>query len=149
LYSDVTALLSFFNLPSPPRRVIRSSSLIVAIYGFGNASGSGFGSSIMTPSGVSYRYGLWGSDLDDASSNFCELFNLTEAAAEHVAMLAFSQLEHLVDTVAAEAMVGCMLGAEFFLFTGGHCRSGSYGGSHAWCRIFSVHRQCGGRGRFL
>jgi hypothetical protein len=97
--------------------VIRSSSLIVAIYGFGDALGSGFGSSIMTSSGVSYRYGLWGSDLDDASSNFQELFNLTEAAAEHVATLAFLQLEHLVDTVAAEAMAGGMHGEEFFLFT--------------------------------
>jgi len=117
LHGDVAALLSFFTLPVPPRRVVRAASMVVAIYGFGDASGAGFGSSIQTASGVSYRYGLWGNDLVGATSNYRELFNLSEAAEEHVRALSFHHLTGLVDVVSHEAAAGLLSGVEFFLFT--------------------------------
>ena len=49
-----------------------------AIYGFGDASGSGFGGSWKKKVAVKYHFGLWGSDLDDSSSNHRELKNLAD-----------------------------------------------------------------------
>ncbi len=66
--------------PSPPERVIHSSSVMVAIYGFSDASGAGFGSTITSSTGDQDQNGIWGDDLGASSSNYRELFNLTEAA---------------------------------------------------------------------
>ncbi|MFN9983478.1 MAG: hypothetical protein ACK53Y_26365, partial [bacterium] len=65
----------------------------------------------------SYRYGLWGNDLVGATSNYRELFNLSEAAEEHVRALSFHHLTGLVDVVSHEAAAGLLSGVEFFLFT--------------------------------
>jgi len=117
LADDVESLLHLMSSPTPPDRVVRSSSIMVAFYGFGDASGAGFGSTILGPNGVHYRYGVWGSDLEGASSNYCELLNLTEAAAAHLDSLSFSNLERLVDGVASEATTSPLAGCEFYLFT--------------------------------
>ena len=49
------------------------------VYGFADASGSGFGSSFENKNGLKYRFGCWGKDEAVASSNYKELKNLVEA----------------------------------------------------------------------
>ena len=48
-------------------------------YGFGDASGSGFGSTFSNPGEILYRHGVWGSDDEGMSSNWRELTNLVES----------------------------------------------------------------------
>ena len=47
-------------------------------YGFVDASGAGFGGSIGLVGKIAYRFGVWGRDMDDSSSNYRELRNLVE-----------------------------------------------------------------------
>jgi len=70
----------------PPIRIVRSRKIAVAIYGFGDASGAGFGSSIAIGKVIHYRQGLWGKDANDASSNYRELRNLVETIEEAMVM---------------------------------------------------------------
>jgi hypothetical protein len=139
LEADLQALTRLMCSPIPPLRIIRSSTVMLAFYGFGDASGSGFGSTFTGHNGTSYRYGLWGSDLQGASSNYRELFNLTEAAEAHVQELEFSHLQHLVDSVAREARVSPLQGAEFFLFTdNGVAEAAFYKGTSSNPRLFDL-----------
>ena len=79
LKEDVEALTVLFESEEPQHRLVRGTALMRAIYGFGDASGSGFGGSWKKkPGAVKYRFGLWGSDLDDSSSNHRELKNLAD-----------------------------------------------------------------------
>ena len=55
------------------------------VYGFGDASGSGFGGTWTakqadgsTAPDIKYIFGLWGSDMNSSSSNNRELRNLTD-----------------------------------------------------------------------
>ena len=76
---DLRALLTLFDAVSPAVRIIRPANLLSVIYGFGDASGSGFGSSFTHVGGFLYRVGVWGSDADDESSNYRELRDLVKA----------------------------------------------------------------------
>jgi hypothetical protein len=73
---DIPALETLFNKETPPRRKIRPTKQAVAIYKFGDASGTGFGSSFTIDGKVSYRHGQWSNDLSQKSSNHRELANL-------------------------------------------------------------------------
>lgn len=75
---DLTALKDFFIHEKPPRRLMRAKKVAIVRYGFGDASGGGFGATWDSLDGVSYRFGIWGSDNSDKSSNFRELNNLVE-----------------------------------------------------------------------
>jgi hypothetical protein len=55
LKGDHQALAELFSTTHPPRRVIRSTTILMALNGFGNASGEGFGSTLTTPSSIRYR----------------------------------------------------------------------------------------------
>jgi len=72
------ALKKFFDSDSPPIITERTSTLQLVIYGFVDASKSGFGSSIDYNGTIKYRIGTWGPDQDDESSNFREFCNLIE-----------------------------------------------------------------------
>ncbi|GFH55601.1 hypothetical protein CTEN210_12077 [Chaetoceros tenuissimus] len=61
--------------PTPPLRLIRGESVNKAIYGFGDASGKGFGSSWELNGNVVFRFGIWGDDMDLTSSNYKEASN--------------------------------------------------------------------------
>ena len=74
-----------FSGLTPAVRTIRPSRRIDVRYGFGDASGSGFGGSIFFPGGISYRVGVWGKDAEDSSSNYRELRNLVETLETEVA----------------------------------------------------------------
>jgi len=112
---------------------------MVALYGFGDASGAGFGSTFSSALGTHYRYGLWGDDLTGSSSNYRELFNLTEAAEGHVKELTFAHLSQLVDAVADEALRSPLQGSELFLFTdNGVAEAAFYKGTSSNPRLFAL-----------
>ncbi len=80
----------------------------VALYGFADASGQGFGSTFALPNGdVMYRYGVWGRDADNTSSNYRELRNLVES---------------LEDAYQDTRLQNC----EIFLFTDNSTAEGAY-----------------------
>lgn len=64
LKDDIYALREFLSPLVPPKIQERSTSVHIVRYGFGDASGSGFGSTIETPEGLKYRIGVWGGDDD-------------------------------------------------------------------------------------
>jgi hypothetical protein len=59
--NDIFALQEFFTLETAPKIQDRSTKVnVVRCYGFGDASGTGFGSTIQSPSRIKYRIGVWG-----------------------------------------------------------------------------------------
>ena len=71
---DVFALKTLMTSEVPVRRFIRGKKILLMNYGFGDAFGTGFGSSWVTGKNIlKFRYGVWGSDRDGESSNFKEL----------------------------------------------------------------------------
>jgi hypothetical protein len=98
LCSDLTALKLLFSASSPTKRLVRGSRIGAAIFGFGDASGTGFGSSWESKPNTSFRFGTWGKDMEFESSNLRELKNL-------------------VDTLEEMSKRGELTGCEIFLFT--------------------------------
>ena len=78
--------------------MVHQLGIITAIYGFGDASASGFGASIGLRQGVHGRFEVWGKDAEDKSSNYRELRNL-------------------VETVEEEALTGGLSDSELWVFT--------------------------------
>ena len=85
LYDDLRALMAFFEPAYPPEVQLRVSKMLTVIYGFGDASGAGFGSSFKLNLGISYRIGVYGTDVEGESSNYRELSNVVDALEEEAA----------------------------------------------------------------
>ena len=85
LYNDLRAFKNFFSHSEPPEVQMRVSKMLAVVYGFGDASGSGFGSSFKLKKGISYRIGVYGSDIEGESSNYRELSNVLDALEEESA----------------------------------------------------------------
>mmetsp|Transcript_20485 Transcript_20485/g.29214 ORF Transcript_20485/g.29214 Transcript_20485/m.29214 type:complete len:595 (-) Transcript_20485:2495-4279(-) len=104
LINDLEALLLLFAPAMPPRRPMRLSASAFAIYQFGDASGTGFGSSLFLNGSIYYRHGQWSSSYSDESSNFLELANLIHAIEDAHAkgLLSDSELFVFTDNSAAE-----------------------------------------------
>jgi hypothetical protein len=98
LKTDLEALILLTDSPTPAKRIYRRRELVTAVYGFRDASSGGFGSSIGLSEGVRGRYGVWGKDSEEKSSNYRELRNLVEAVED-------------------EALSGRLQHAELWLFT--------------------------------
>jgi hypothetical protein len=104
LADDLKVLSLMFAADRPTVRYVRASRIVVALYGFADASGSGFGSSIQLPnSRVQIRYGMWGRDVDDNSSNYRELRNLVDTVESSLSDLHESELFLFTDNSTAEA----------------------------------------------
>ena len=69
LSRDLSALQRLFCEEAPPNRIVRGQLIHVVKYAFGDASKAGFGSSWVSGDGVKYRFGTWGRDIDNGSSN--------------------------------------------------------------------------------
>ena len=65
-----------FKSTTPPIVTDRTNEYSLLLYGFGDASKEGFGSMIDDGKNIKYRIGTWGSDSEEASSNWRELANL-------------------------------------------------------------------------
>jgi len=100
------ALVELTESAKPPLRRIRGGQPVSLVYGFGDASGSGFGSAIQLANGdIFYRSGLWSGPIaQESSSNYRELRNLVEAV-EHAGklnLLKGCQLMLFTDNTTAE-----------------------------------------------
>ena len=76
LLEDVRALLSLFDSPVPPTRFVRAKFIKTAIYGYADASESGFGSTLGTASALFFSHGIWTEAGSAMTSNYRELENL-------------------------------------------------------------------------
>ena len=72
-------LLELMSPEIPPQITVRAITSVFVVYGFADASGSGFGNSLLIHGEVRYRIGIWGSDEKQNSSNWRELANLVES----------------------------------------------------------------------
>ena len=79
LLKDLESLETLFEGDVPRERLIRGVESIDVIYGFGDASGAGFGSSWKTGDSIKYRYGLWGSDLGYSGERLLDLLRRTRS----------------------------------------------------------------------
>jgi hypothetical protein len=104
---DVEALMRLTESPDPPRRVIRSLKTVMIRYGFGDASGAGFGSSILIGTDLVYRTGTWSQTISEESSNYRELRNL-------------------VDAIELSTNSGELQGSEVFFFTDNTTAEGAF-----------------------
>ena len=75
-YQCLKILERIFDEDVPPVVSVRSTSCMVLVYGFVDASGSGFGSTLLAKGKVKYRIGTWSSAEDSNSSNWREFENL-------------------------------------------------------------------------
>jgi hypothetical protein len=96
---DLEALIHLAGDATPVVRQIRGGQSKMVVYGFGDASAAGFGATIDRPGqGLFGRFGIWGKDAEDESSNYRELRNL-------------------VETIEEEAAEGYLEGGELWIFT--------------------------------
>ena len=104
----VAILQSIFSSEQPLLLLKRGSSRFEAMYTFGDASGLGFGSSSWTKGDrLTYRYGIWGMDVDESTSNYRELRNLVETLERsgHAGELDGKEVFLFTDNSTAEAVV--------------------------------------------
>jgi hypothetical protein len=107
LEDDLSCLQHLFHPDRPPIRFLRTAKIVTVSYGFGDASGEGFGSTFCLPDGTTlFRHGTWGRDADSTSSNFRELHNLVDALEDgvHSGELLDSEILLFTDNTTAE---GC------------------------------------------
>ena len=76
--SNLLALKLLFGGDSPPLRLVRRKRIKSTNYGFGDASGGGFGSSWDTEQGMAYCFGTSGENMDLESFNLREFRNLVD-----------------------------------------------------------------------
>jgi hypothetical protein len=100
---------------------LRAKSIFLVNYGFGDASGKGFGSTFARTKGVSYRIGVWNKDQDDdKSSNWKEFTNV-------------------VDSLDEEAEAGHLENAMVFFFTDNYTvESALYRGASASPKLLAL-----------
>ena len=105
--SDVDFLIKLTSGELPLKRRVRGSKMISLVYGFGDASGKGFGSAIQLENGeIFYRTGLWNRTIvEEMSSNYKELRNLVESVERAFALdiLRGCQLMMFTDNSTAES----------------------------------------------
>lgn len=124
---DIKVLALMFQGQTPSLRLVRGFNIARLVYGFGDASGAGFGASWVDCNVgqdenrmVHYRFGRWGDEMGGESSNFRELNNL-------------------VDTLAEMAKRDELSGVEVFLFTDNSTAEAAfYRGSSSNKKLYSL-----------
>jgi hypothetical protein len=98
------ALTTLYLPDKPPLRLIQSRSIATAAYGFGDASGSGLGSSCQVGHTLQVSQGSWGRKESLESSNYRELANLIQTLEEGLSSKALFHMEFFLftDNSAAE-----------------------------------------------
>jgi hypothetical protein len=96
---DVAALQRLMGCAKPPLKRVRCRRSAKCYYGFGDASGSGFGATIQIDGEIHYEYGQWCLEVkEEKSSNWRELNNLVEALERIVVEQALSGSEIFIFT---------------------------------------------------
>lgn len=73
LEQDLEVLIDFFAAEHVPWQHMREERVWMIKYGFGDASGAGFGAWFEEKDGFWYRMGVWGSDEKGQLSNYRKL----------------------------------------------------------------------------
>jgi hypothetical protein len=107
LAKDLEALDHLTHSATPPIVIKQSKRIYIVKYGFGDASGGGFGSSIQTDQDVDVMIGTWNEVGSNNSSNFRELANF-------------------VTRMEKEACSKKLRGSELFLFTDNDTAQSAY-----------------------
>lgn len=106
LENDIKILLKLLDGDTPAMRAIRPAGAMGFLYGFGDASGEGFGSAITEPvTGIArLRRGFWCQEISEKSSNYREFRNLLEAVkdATEAGMLEDKEVFIFTDNLVAE-----------------------------------------------
>ncbi len=105
LKEDVKALQIFTSTELPPKRSVRPTKGVRAVYTFGDASGSGFGGSTSANDELCYYSGQWEESHAATSSNHRELANLVIKLENDYAegLLSHSEIFIFTDNSTAEA----------------------------------------------
>ena len=84
LKTDLVAIVRIFESETPIMVPVRPTHVVQLVYGFGDASGEGYGSAwVKDPTDrVRLRRGFWCTKVAERSSNYRELRNLVEAIKE-------------------------------------------------------------------
>jgi hypothetical protein len=81
-FEDLKAFQALLSPDSPPEVTVRCLRIFTLLYGFGDASGRGFGSTVLGSDGTRYRIGVWDRATEDESSNFREFENVVLSLEE-------------------------------------------------------------------
>jgi hypothetical protein len=94
--------------PKIPRFDMCKLIITTAVYGFGDASGAGFGSTFGDQNSVHFQHGIWGSYAEAKSSNYRELATLVMSLEEGVASgrLRSSEVWIFTDNLTMESIFG-------------------------------------------
>jgi hypothetical protein len=107
LGSDIEALKFLTSFEFAPRRRVRMTKRLRAMYGFGDASGTGFGSTIRKANGeIVWKSGVWSRTMvEEHNSNFFEFSNLVHALEDmhRAGELAGHEIFMFTDNTTAEA----------------------------------------------
>lgn len=105
LASNGAALLTLFQPDSPTLHPARPWATAQVFYGFGDASGSGFGTTLQLYDSLHYHHGQWCTAMSEVSSNYHELSNLVHGIKEavHSNALRHCKLFIFTDNSVAEA----------------------------------------------
>ena len=76
LRNDISALTNLTLCEAPPKVMRRRKKVTRAYYGFGDASGKGFGNGIQIEDKIYCEFGQWASVYEGKHSNWNELENL-------------------------------------------------------------------------
>ena len=79
LRRDFEVLKDLTETEAPPKVVRRKKGTASARYGFGDASGKGFGNAIEVGGKIYAEFGQWSVEVEDKHSNYKELRNLVNA----------------------------------------------------------------------
>ena len=79
LERDFKVLKNLTSPAAPPKVVRRRTTMGSASYGFGDASGQGFGNAIQVEGKIHSEFGEWSAEVEDKHSNYKELRNLVNA----------------------------------------------------------------------
>jgi hypothetical protein len=84
-------------MENPGQVLFHALRVYTILYGFADASGTGFGSTVMLEGGICYSIGTWAPDKEETSN--------------------FREFENVVDALREEAAAGNLRNALIFLFT--------------------------------
>ena len=104
LERDFQILADLTSPEAPPKVTRRRTKMALASYGFGDASGTGFGHSIQVGDHIYSEFGEWSAEVEDKHSNYKELRNLVNAVkkAYHKGLLKDCELFLFTDNFVAE-----------------------------------------------
>ena len=106
LRDDIAALRRLMSSDKPILKRIRCSRTGRVMYGFGDASGAGFGATIQIGQEIKFEYGQWASQIsEEESSNWRELSNLVSTMKRLAKETLLSDCEIFIftDNLTAEA----------------------------------------------